>query len=203
MKRVLLLFTILMVNCSLLYAQERQVTGKVTDQTGSPLPGLTVQVKGTNTGTATDAAGTFRLSAPPNATLVIRGVGYTPQELALDQRSTLNVIMESSTKKLDELVVTALGIQRSKNELPYAAQEVKGDQVTKTRGNDFVSSLEGQVAGLQVKSNNGMGGSTDVTLRGYKTISHSNQALFVIDGVPVDNANTNSSREQNGFAGYD
>lgn len=203
MKKILLLFTMLMVNCSLLFAQERQVTGKVTDKAGDPLPGITVQVKGSNTGTATGASGNFTLTAPANAILTIRGVGYAPQELSVGQRSTVNITLEASTKKLDELVVTALGIQRSKNELPYAAQEVKGDEVTKTRGNNFISALEGQVAGLQITSNNGMGGSTNVTLRGYKTIGHSNQALFVIDGVPVDNANTNSSREQNGFAGYD
>src|SRR5690348_12008439 len=128
MKRVLLLFTILMVNCSLLYAQERQVTGKITDQTGSPLPGIIVQIKGRGSGTTKEANGYYKLTVSSNPTaFVVRRVGFVQQEVALAKQSTVNISLEFSTKKLDELVVTALSIQRSKNELPYAAQEVKGN----------------------------------------------------------------------------
>lgn len=203
MKKTLLALAMLVVSCSLAFGQEHRVGGKVTGSDGSPLPGITVQVKGTNTGTATNATGDFELSVPDNATLIFRGIGFTEQSVDAGSRTTVNVTMSSSTESLNELVVTALGIERSKNELPYAAQQVKGDEVTKTRPSNFISALEGQVAGLQIKSGNALGGSADVVLRGYKSVTGNNQALFVIDGVPVDNSNTNSSSETQGFAGYD
>lgn len=191
----------LIVSCSLVLAQQHSVSGTVTGPDGNPMPGITVQVQGTNTGTATDANGHYQLSVPDNATLIFRGVGFAQQEVEVNGRSNVDISMEASTKRLDELVVTALGIQRSKNELPYAAQEVTSDEITNTRGDNFINSLQGQVAGLRIKTSNDMGGSTDVILRGYKTISHSNQALFVIDGVPISNSNTNTSDEVQGFAG--
>lgn len=203
MKKILLSLTILIVSCSLALAQEHRVSGKVTGTDGTPLPGITVQVKGANTGTATNAGGEYELSVPNNATLVFRGIGFSQKEIIVGGRNSIDISLQPSTSQLNELVVTALGIQRSKNELPYAAQEIKGSDIDQTKSNNFINSLEGQVAGLQIRSGNGMGSSTDVTLRGYKSITGNNQALFVIDGVPVDNSNTNSTNEQNGFAGYD
>ncbi len=192
MRRIVLVLTILLVSCSWLYAQERTVSGRVTGEDGSPLPGVTVQIKGTSAGSATDANGNFKLSVPDNATLIFRGVGFQEKSLVVGTQSNLNVTLSSSTKQLNELVVTALGLQRTRNSLPYAAQQITGDDVNKTVTNNVLNNLSGKIAGLQVTSSNAMGGSNNVILRGMRSLTQSNQALFVIDGVPYDN--TNQSR---------
>ena len=186
-------------------AQVRAITGKVTDATtNQPLPGVTVLVKGTTVGTATGADGSYSVNVPEGSnTLVFRFVGYTTVERPIGNSATVDVSMGVDTKQLDEVVVTALGIERNKNELAYSAQQVSGDQITRTRSSDFVNTLSGKVAGLDIRSNNTMGGSTNVIIRGNKSITGNNQALFVIDGVPVSNANTNTTAQQSGGVGTD
>lgn len=186
------------------WAQERQVTGKVTDSEGASLPGVNVLVKGTTTGTVTDIEGRYTVSVPgPNAILVFTFIGLESQEVAVNDRTTVDVEMLADVQQLTEVVVTAQGIERTKNELPYAAQKVTGDEVSRTRDPNFLNSLSGKVSGVQIQRNNGLGGSTNVVIRGFKSLTGNNQALFVVDGVPIDNSNTNDTDQVTGRGGYD
>lgn len=202
MRRILWLLPAFLLLGLLAHAQNRTITGRVTDAQGKPVPFASVTVKGTNTGVAADANGNFTIQASPNATLVFSAAGFQSSETNIGTQTTVNVSI-TSQGSLSEVVVTALGIRRNRNTLPYAAQQVNGDEVTKTRTDNFVNSLSGKVSGLNIKTNNNLGGSTNVIIRGYKSLTGNNQALFVIDGVPVDNSNTNSSSVQQGFEGYD
>jgi len=204
MKKALLLFTMLMVIVTLAFAQQRQVTGKVTGSDGAPIPFATIQIKGTNSGTTTDQDGNFKLNVTGNDdVLIVRSVGFGTKEVPVGASSTVNAVLETSSESLQEVVVTALGIQRKKNELPYSAQNVAGEDLVKVRESNISNSLSGKVAGLEVRRNNSLGGSTNVVLRGNKSLSGNNQALFVVDGVPIDNSNTNTTDQRTGRAGYD
>jgi TonB-linked SusC/RagA family outer membrane protein len=178
--------------CQSASAQKKTITGQVTDSAGTPLPNVTVRIKTTHTGVPTGENGTFHISAAPSDVLVLTAVGFEIQELPVGDKTSIMIVLRSRTEALNEVVVTALGIQRSKNSLPYATQQISGDQVNKTITTNFVDNLSGKVAGLQVTSSNTMGGSNNVILRGMKSLTQSNQALFVVDGVPYDNTNQSS-----------
>jgi TonB-linked SusC/RagA family outer membrane protein len=214
MKRILLLCLTAMLTLvsASLWAQDRAVSGKVTSvEDGSPLPGVNVVLKGTTSGTVTDVDGNYRLTVPQDGgTLVFTFIGLQSQEVAVGARSTVDLQMTADVQQLSEVVVTAMGIEKTKNELAYAAQKVDGDQVSQTRDNNFVNALSGKVAGLDIKRTNSMGGSTNVIIRGFKSITGNNQALFIVDGVPIDNSNTNTTgsddparAQTTGRGGYD
>ncbi|PKV76260.1 SusC/RagA family TonB-linked outer membrane protein [Pontibacter ramchanderi] len=175
------------------FAQERAVSGKVTDaSTGTGLPGVSVAVKGTTTGIATDAEGNYQLRVPDaNATLVFRFLGYVTQEMAVGNLSTINVSLKTDTRQLDEVVVTALGIERSERSLGYATQQVQGDNLTFTKEQNVLGSLAGKVAGVQVTGSSGasMGGTQKIKIRGVNSINGGDQPLIVVDGTPISNAN--------------
>ena len=195
---------LLLIGCMASYAQNTQIKGKVTSaEDGSPLPGASVVIKGTSTGTATNINGDFTISASPDATLLISSVGFVTQEIAVAGQTVINVVMEVEALEVDEVVVTALGISREKKSLGYAAQEVNGDAVSTVKTDNLINNLSGKIAGVSIKVNGNMGGSTNVVIRGSKSLYQSNQALFVIDGVPVDNSNTNNQGEIDGRSGYD
>ena len=204
MKKILL-FCLVTILSAGAFAQEMNVSGRVTDATdGVPLPGVNVVVKGTTNGTVTDTDGRYNLTVPnASSTLVFSFIGLVTQEIDIAGRQVVDVPMASDVTQLSEVVVTALGIERKRNELPYAAQQVTGEQITTTRNANFVNALSGKVAGIDIKTNNNLGGSTNVVIRGYKSITGNNQALFVIDGVPVSNANNNSVQQRNGGTGVD
>ncbi|HEY8688861.1 MAG TPA: SusC/RagA family TonB-linked outer membrane protein [Chitinophagaceae bacterium] len=203
MRKVFTLFIMLMFSGILTFSQNRVVTGTVTDNNGQPIEGATVRVKGGRTGTAADARGNFTITVPANATLVFSGVGITTQEVAVGNQSTLNVSLVRGDTELNTVVVTALGIRRSRNEIPYAAQQVIGEEVSKNRSSNFINNLSGKVSGLEIRQNNSIGASTNIVLRGVKSLTRDNQALFVVDGVPFNNANTNAAGQKNGSGGYD
>lgn len=205
MKKSVLLTFVLCMFLQFSFAQTTSVTGKVTSaEDGSPIPGVSILVKGTNVGAVTDLEGMYSISLPAEGeVLVFSFIGMATQEVPVGDRTVIDVVLEYDAAELSEVVVTALGIERSKNELAYSAQEVKGDQVSRARTADFVSTLSGKIAGLDIRSNNTMGGSTNVVIRGYSSISGNNQALFVIDGVPVSNANNNTVGQQAGGVGVD
>lgn len=204
MKKILSSLLLYLMLSSVGWAQDLSITGRVTTaEDPEGVPGVNVIVKGTANGTVTDSEGKFTISAPANGTLVFSFIGFQSKEVEIGGRTTVNVIMVADVTELSEVVVTALGIERSRNELAYAAQKVNGDQITQSRNANFVNALSGKVAGLDIKTSNTMGGSTNVIIRGYKSITGNNQALFVIDGVPVSNANTNTLRQQSGSTGTD
>jgi len=187
---------------SLSYAQERTISGVITDENGLPLPSATIVIKGTSNGSTSDFDGNYSIQASNGQVLNFSYVGYDSLEKTIGSSSTINVSLTPGNT-LDEVVVTALGIKREKKSLGYATQEVDGEAVSKVKSSNFVNSLSGKVAGLDIKSSGTLGGSTNVVIRGSNSISGNNQALFVIDGVPISNSNTNTATQQSGGGGYD
>src|SRR6185312_2706177 len=172
------------------YGQSITVSGKVIDQdNGSPLAGVSVLVKGTSTGTNTTTDGTCKISVPGKAnTLVFSYVGYVQKEVQIGDNAYLSVAMESTAKKLNEVVVTALGISKERASLGYSVTEVKGQELTQARTVNVLNSLEGKVAGLNVSSiAGGPGASSNVIIRGISSLTQTNQPLYVINGIPIEN----------------
>ena len=189
---------------SSLFAQTRQVTGKVTaSEDGSALPGVSVSLKGTSRGTTTGPDGSYKIAVGEGSVLVFSFVGYKQQSISAGSQSVINISLAADASELNEVVVTALGLTRTKNSLPYAAQQVKGEELTRVRTGNAFQALSGKVAGLQITQGNTIGGSTNVVIRGNKSLTGNNQALFVVDGVPIDNTNKNSGNQQTGRGGYD
>lgn len=188
MKRPIVLFFVLMLSCLLASAQDHLVKGRVTGPDGNPLQGITVQVKGTHIAAATDANGEYELSVPSNANLDFSGVGFETQSIKISGRTSFDVSLRSATQQLSEVIVTALGIKRDKRTLTYATQEVSGSTLVEAKQDNLVNALAGKVAGVQITNSSGMpGSSARIVIRGVTSLTGDNQALFVIDGVPVDN----------------
>ncbi len=191
------------------FAQTGTLTGTVTDQSsGEVLPGVNIFLPDLERGSATNAQGTYTIQDIEYGTYLVRAtyVGYTQfeQEVTIDQEKvTFDIAMSAETQQLEDVVVTAYGIEQSMNELPYSAQQMDTDELTQDRSSNFLNSLNGRVSGLKVNSSNVMGGSTNIVMRGYKSVTGNNQVLFVVDGVPYSNQKFNSSDVQEGFAGYD
>lgn len=168
-------------------ADDRTVTGTVTDEHGEPVIGATVTVKGRKTATVTDVDGRFTIKVPQGATLVVSYIGYEDREVTPTGQQT-NITIHPSEKQLDEVVVTALGIRRSEKALSYNVQKVGGEQLTNVKNTNFMNSLAGKVAGVNINASSaGVGGATKVVMRGPKSITQSNAALYVVDGVPINN----------------
>lgn len=186
-------------------SQNRTITGTVTSSTdGSTLPGVSIVVKGSTIGVTTDIDGKYMLEAPPDGQfLVFSFVGMITKEIEIANRTTIDVEMDPSMEQLDEVVVTALGISREKKSLGYAVQEVGADEITRTPELNVVNALAGKTAGVQIKTNTNIGGSSNIIIRGSNSLTGDNQALFVVDGIPVSNMNTNSSDQTTGRAGFD
>ena len=194
MKRITSMLVCLMLFGSIaIHAQDIQIKGTVTSaEDGSPVPGVSVVIKGTKTGMATDVNGTYSLTAPSDATLVFSAVGMKQQEVPVAGQTTINVTMETEVVGLEEVVVTALGIKRSEKALGYAATQVTSEEITKSRTNSALNSLQGKIAGVNVSTASGApGASTKVILRGYSSLTGSNEPLFVLDGVPINNSASN------------
>ncbi len=206
MKRFQLLISILLFSlCSVAYAQNITVKGKVTATDGEPVVGAYVLVKDTSTGVLTGLDGDFSLAnVPASGKLVVAFMGMKTVEVPVSQN--VSVTLEPDSEALNEVVVTAMGISREKKALGYAVSEVGGEEMTKSRGgmNNPINALQGKVAGLQITSSTGsMGGSSKVLLRGVSSLSGNNQPLFVIDGVPIEGKDFNSTETARGGGGYD
>ncbi|WP_302138323.1 SusC/RagA family TonB-linked outer membrane protein [uncultured Parabacteroides sp.] len=168
--------------------QNAKVTGVVEDALG-PVAGASVVIKGTTNGTMTDMDGNFTLDGVKKGDIIqISFLGYATQDILYTGQASVSVHLEEDTQKLDEVVVTALGMKRDKKALGYAMQELKGDDLLSSREPNLANSLSGKVSGLQiVRSSNGVGGSSKIVLRGNSSLSGSNQPLIVVDGTPMDN----------------
>ena len=165
------------------------VKGKVVDKGGEAVIGANVLVKGTSTGAVTDLDGNYTLSVSPNATLVFSYIGMKSQTVAVNNRKQIDVTLEDEAKAIDAVVVTALGIKRSEKALSYNVQKVDNSALTKVKEANFVNSLSGKVAGVNItRSSAGIGGATSVVMRGSKSISGNNNVLYVVDGMPIGNA---------------
>lgn len=185
---------------------QSSITGKVTSgDDGSPIPGANVLVKGTTAGTMTDAEGNFTMGIDsPDATLVISFVGYTTQEFSLAGRTHIEAVLSSDATQLQEVVVTALGLEREKRDLGYAVQEINGDEMSKARETNVGNALAGKIAGVTVVGNpSGIGGSSRITIRGERSLNiNKNQPLFIVDGVPITNEVFGSSGRNNQEVDY-
>jgi TonB-linked SusC/RagA family outer membrane protein len=198
---VLLLFTVVQISI----AQDRQIKGKVTDGSdGSGIAGVAVKVKGTTRGSVTDAEGNYKINAAANNTLIFSSVGFSTKEMAVGSASELDIKLNADNQALDEIVVTALGITKDQKVLSYATQQINTKTISQARELNVANSLIGRVVGLDVsRSASGLGGSTRVVLRGDRSITGNNQALIVIDGVPMDNSNFSASNANGGRDGGD
>ncbi|EDP72789.1 putative outer membrane protein probably involved in nutrient binding [Flavobacteriales bacterium ALC-1] len=182
------LFSLFLFVAQLTFAQEREIQGTVTSKAdGSPIPGASVLVKGTTNGTQTGFDGNYSLTASVGDVLSFSYVGMTTVEITIGDSTTINVQLAEDATALSEVVVTALGIKKSRKSLTYSAQDIDADELNKAKQTNPVSSLSGKVAGLSInRSASGAGGSVKVTLRGNSSIGN-NQPLYVVDGVPLSN----------------
>jgi TonB-linked SusC/RagA family outer membrane protein len=178
----------------LTFAQERSVSGIVSDNAGMPLPGVSVLVKGTKNGTQSDFDGRYTIKAAPSDVLVFSYVGMRTTEKSASSPS-VNAKLANDANEMKEVVVTAFGIKREQKALGYANQEIKGaDLSAGATGSNFLNDLSGKAAGVNIRKNTNFGGSTSVVSRGVKNLTGDNQMLIVIDGMPINNSNTNSSQ---------
>ena len=165
-----------------------KVTGRVVDPAGEPLIGATIMVEGTKDGTVTDIDGNFTINTTSKAKLVISYVGYTAQTILVGDKTTIDVTLKEVANTMNEVVVTALGIKRAEKALSYNVQSVGSNELTRNKDANFVNSLNGKVAGVNIsKSASGVGGATRVIMRGAKSIEGDNNVLYVIDGIPIFN----------------
>lgn len=173
--------------------KSKQVTGKITDSHG-PMIGVTISVKGSTKAALTDLDGNYSIDVAgvKDPILEYTYVGYESQEIPVGARSVIDVVMKESTQKIDEVIVTALGITRAEKSLGYAVSKVSGDDIAQTVSGNWLDGMNGKVAGMSFESaSTGPSGSVRVTLRGESSLSHdNNEALFVVDGVPIGSENT-------------
>ena len=175
-----------LLSASFVFSQQRNVSGSVTDDQGVPLPGATVIVQETNSGTTSDFDGNYTISAEDGQTLIISYVGYTSQQITVSNSSSYDVALQLGNA-LDEVVVTSLGIKRQKRELTYATQNVDSEGIDESRPNgNLVNSLQGKVAGISIQTTSqGVSSASKVVLRGNRSIAGSSQPLYIVDGVPL------------------
>ena len=194
MKKLLLVSLCFLVLCiTQVFAQNRTVTGTVTaKEDGLPIPGVTVSIKGTNVGgVPTDANGKYSINVPEGATLHFSFIAFIPQDIVVGGKSVINVTLLQDTKELSEVVVTANNIRREKKSLGYSAPTVTNKELTEGESPSVLTSLTGKVAGVNITStSNTPGSSTRIVLRGGSSITGNNQALMVVDGIPIDNSST-------------
>ena len=202
MKKLLSLLAVLAVFMASAFSQNRAVSGRVTDEKGNPVAFASIKIKGGNTGVAAGQNGEFTIQAKPGDVLVISAAGLQNVEITVPEQGSINAVLKAGDA-LNEVVVTALGVRRTRNQLPYAAQQISGDEASKSRSANFLNNLSGKVSGLEIRQSNTLGGSINVVLRGVKSLTGNNQALFVVDGVPFNNDNTNSANQVTGRGGYD
>ena len=183
---ILTLFLALVVQIS--FAQEKTVSGTVTDESGA-LPGVSIVIKGSKKGVETDFDGKYAITASNGDIFVFRYLGYKTVEKTVGNSNTINAVLEVGGEVLDEIVITAFGIKRSEKALGYSVQSIKGDAMTEARESNLTNAISGKVAGVQVTGTSGsVGASSRIVLRGNSSITGNNEPLYVVDGVPISNS---------------
>ncbi len=185
----MLLLALLFYFGSMAMAQNITITGRVVDQTDTPVMMANVAEVGTTNGTVTDMDGNYTISVPVGATLEFSFIGYASEKRKVEAgMTTLDIVLREDTQMLDAVVVTALGIKRQEKALSYNAQSVKSDELTRVKDANLINSLSGKIAGVTIQtSSSGVGGAAKVVMRGTKSIEGNNNALYVIDGIPMYN----------------
>ncbi len=178
----------------LTFAQEKTVSGAVTDQDGLPLPGVNIVVEGTTTGTQTDFDGNYTIRGSQGQTLLFSYIGQKDVRVTIGASNNINVQMQEDAQALEEVIVTAQGIKKEKKALGYAVSTIGSDEIANKPATDIGRTLTGKAPGVNIQQTSGLSGSgTNIIIRGYSSINGSNQPLFVVDGVPF-NSDTNSDR---------
>ena len=190
MKNFYLIFILLLTAATDSFAQLRDITGVVTDKTDNgPIPGVSVRIRGGSTGVATDADGRYRLRASTGAVIEFSSIGYTTASVTVGEQSVINVSLTANDRQLSEVVVTANAIRREKRTLGYSAPTIDNAELRQGQTPNLINSLTGRVAGVNITTtSNTPGASSRVVLRGGSSITGNNQALLVVDGVPIDNS---------------
>lgn len=202
LKKIALALIALVGAAVMVSAQNKQISGKVTDANGDPVPGASVLLRGTTTGTVTNLDGTYVLSAAPTDVLEFTFFGMKSQNVTVGDHTVINVTMQDDSMALDEVVVTAMGISRSEKTLGYSATTVKSDDIVSARSTNLTNAMAGKVAGVQVQaSSSDPGAASNIIIRGFSSINGSNQPLYVVDGVPVSNVNMNGQSKSTAVAG--
>jgi hypothetical protein len=189
--RKTLAILVMVLSAAITYAQPKTLKGNITDEKGNPLQGVSVSIKNKpNLVTISNAGGVYEIKVPDPANdfLVFTNVGFTTQEIKVNNRSSLDARLQTSQTQLEDvIVVSALGINRKQKSLTYSSQNVDPKSLTEARDINFMNSLSGKIAGLQVTGTGQPGGSVRITLRGDNSLSGNNQPLIVVDGVPIEN----------------
>jgi TonB-linked SusC/RagA family outer membrane protein len=168
------------------FAQEKVITGTISSESDGILPGTSVAVKGTNFGTVTNAEGKFTLKVPKGFSVItISSIGYATMDVNIENKSVVDLSLNTDNKILNEVVVTALGITREKKSLGYSQQEVKGEGLIESRSTNVANSLSGRISGVRISANGGPGSGSTIQIRGSSSVSGNNQPLVVVDGVPI------------------
>lgn len=175
--------------CSLMaYGQQKTISGKVVSEDGSPVASVTVQVDGTSATTQTDGEGQFSLAGNVGATVSVTSLGYQPSTFVIDSRDFYEVRLSDELTDLDEVVVTALGIKRERRQLTYSTQQVSGESIANSKEPSVLNALSGKISGVQITSSTGQPGSSSrIVIRGTSSLLGENEALIVLDGVPINN----------------
>ena len=178
--------------------KERTITGQVVDAKGEPLIGVSILVKGTTDGAITDLDGNYKIVTKSNNPVIVYSyIGYKTQEIPLKGQTAINITMMDDTQVIDEVVVTALGIKRSEKALSYNVTQVDAESALAVKDANFINSLNGKVAGLNINSSSsGIGGASKVVMRGSRGIQQSSNALYVIDGIPMYNLSASGGSEE-------
>ncbi|GEC73091.1 TonB-linked outer membrane protein, SusC/RagA family [Flavobacterium flevense] len=198
MKKIILIFMIVFT-AQVSLAQVKNVKGVVTDSDGGPLPGVSIAVQGVQKGVSSDLDGKFTIQVQKGQTLIFSYVGLETQNIVVGDAETMNVkLLAAASNTLNEVVITSLGIKKTRKSLTYAAQELKGEELTRVKDANVINTIAGKIAGVTVtKSSSGTGGSTKVVIRGNSSITN-NQPLYVIDGVPLYNSGSGQPNESFG-----
>ncbi len=183
--------------------EEVKITGSVTNESGEPLIGVTINIKGTVRGTVTDLDGNYEIDVDPGNILIFSYTGMEPVEVTVGNQTVIDMVMQPDAQLLDEVVVTALGIERAEEALSYAVSKVSGDQIANKTEPDVVRALNGRVAGVNISQSGGAAGSsTNIVIRGNNSATGDNQPLFVVDGIPFDNSINNTSNPAQAASTY-
>ncbi|HYQ59225.1 MAG TPA: TonB-dependent receptor plug domain-containing protein, partial [Draconibacterium sp.] len=199
MKKLLLLVVALFCGVNIIFAQTKQISGTVTSsEDGMPIPGVSVVVKGTTIGTTTNMDGTFELTVPVNEVLIFSFIGMQSKEVQITDATVYNTVLETESIGVGEVVVTAMGIRRDKKALGYSVSEFNADDFGNVGNDDATKALQGKVAGVSISAGSGApGASTRVIVRGLSSITGSNQPLYVVDGVPINNSYSSGNATEN------
>ena len=196
--QILTLFIALLVQVS--FAQEKTISGTVSDESGA-LPGVSVVVEGTNKGVETDFDGKYSIKAAQGDVLTFSYLGYTTSRETVGAATTIDVTLQEGSEMLEEITI-GLGVSKKEKAIGYAVQKVSGENIDKAKEPNLVNSLQGRVAGVQIQgSPSTMGGASRITIRGSNSFLGNNQPLFIVDGVPISNAEYSTNSQQRGFGG--